>query len=64
MPVDPVLAVLPQDLCHTVIQGLVRYTLALCRTASNINFIPVISKARKDLEKVFTFVFLLLTFLY
>lgn len=38
------LAGLPQDLCHAVVKGLLKYVLALCGGDSDADFIPVISK--------------------
>ncbi len=42
--VDPALASLPQELCHSVIRGLLRYILALCSSDGNASLTPVISK--------------------
>ena len=43
-PVDPVLLALPQDLCHSVVRGLLSYILSLCSSENDAKFTPVVSK--------------------
>ena len=35
---------LPQELCGEVVRGLLKYILALCRTESDTDFVPVVCK--------------------
>ncbi len=41
---DSALLDLPQELCREVVKGLLKYVLALCRSESDMDFIPVVCK--------------------